>query len=164
MLMHMKFEKQYIFLVAIVLLLGCSKESRLDIALKEAGENRKELQTVLEHYCIDSLKHQAAVFLIENITYRYGLEGSDLDNLYSFYDAASISNLSPQKITDSIQTTGVTFAKTRLKVVPDIRNIRAEFLIDHIDAAFEIWRKQPWGRNIDFDTFCHHILSRGIFY
>lgn len=154
----MKFEKQYFSIVAAVLLLGCSRESRLDIAMKEAGENRKELQTVLDHYSFDSQKYIAAVFLIENMPYRYGLEGKELDNLQMYYEAASRSDLSPQKVTDSIQATGVKFTKSRLEIVPDIRNVSAEFLIDHINEAFEIWRKQPWGKNIDFDTFCHHIL------
>ena len=137
---------------------NCSGFSNLDYALSEAGENRSELQSVLNHYSGDSLKYAAAVFLIENMPYRYGLEGKGLNNLYEYYDAAYKSDLSPQKVTDSIQATGMTFSKSRFEVVPDIQNISAEFLIDHIDAAFDIWRKQPWGRNIDFDTFCHHIL------
>ena len=90
--------------------------------------------------------------------YRYGLDGTELDNLYHYYDTASKSNLSPKEVTDSIQKCGTLFVKERLNAVPDIRNISADFLIDHIDAAFEIWRKQPWCRNVDFETFRNHIL------
>lgn len=130
----------------------------MNLALSEAEENRSELQSVLDYYSDDSLKYAAAVFLIENMPYHYGLDGKELDKLHRHYDAASISDLPPQKVTDSIHATGMAFAKSRLEVVPDIQNISAEFLIDHIETAFEIWRKQPWSRNIDFDTFCHHIL------
>lgn len=145
-------------IVLLLFLTNCNHTSKLDLALSEARENRSELQSVLNHYSGDSLKLAAASFLIENMSYHYGLEGKELDNLYQYYNAASKSNLLPKELTDSIQATGILFSKSSLNVVTDIQNVSAEFLIDHIDAAFEIWRKQPWGRNIDFDTFCHHIL------
>lgn len=154
----MKLRDSILIALTVLYCLSCSKNTKLTFALSEARDNRMELQSVLDHYSRDSLKYAAAVYLIENMPYRYGLEGKELVNLYQYYDAAYKSDLSPQKVTDSIQATGMTFSKSRLEVVPDIRNISADFLIDHIDAAFDIWRKQPWGRNIDFDTFCHHIL------
>lgn len=154
----MNFRKAIISVMIPVCCLSCIRNRQLDLALSEAGENRDVLERVLDHYDGDSMKRAAAVFLIENMPYRYGLEGEELDNLYRYYEAASRSGLSPRKVTDSIQSSGKGFTKSRLRVVPDIRNVSAEFLIDHIDTAFEIWRKQPWGKNIDFDTFCRHIL------
>ena len=42
------------------------KEDRqLSFALERAGENRRELEQVLEHYKNDSLKYRAACFLIK---------------------------------------------------------------------------------------------------
>ena len=44
------------------------KEDRqLSFALERAGENRRELEQVLEHYKNDSLKYRAACFLIKNM-------------------------------------------------------------------------------------------------
>lgn len=148
----------YLIVTILFMVTGCGQESRLDFALKEAGENRAELETVLNHYTGDSLKYAASVFLIEQMPYRYGLEGKELERLHSFYQAAYTSVLNPSQVNDSMQTSGTTFSKSRMIPFRDIESIKAEFLIDHIDVAFEIWRKQPWGRNIDFDTFCHHIL------
>lgn len=148
----------YFLFCLIVYISGCGRDSNLRLALKEAEDNRNELEKVFDNYKGDSLKYKATIFLIKQMPYRYGLEGEELDNLYCYYETASRSGLSPQKVADSIQSAGIAFVKSRLHVVPDIRNVSAEFLIDHIDAAFEIWRTQPWGKNISFDTFCHHIL------
>lgn len=137
---------------------GCASDSRLDYALKEAGENRAELESVLNHYAADSRKYAAAVFLIEQMPYRYGLEGEELECLHSFYQAAHNSGLNPSQVNDSMQAAGYSFSKSKMIPVRDIESIKADFLIAHIDKAFEIWRKQPWGRNISFDTFCRHIL------
>ena len=67
--------------VAITALWGCSSPTKLDKALSQAGDNRDELQHVLDHYSNDSLKYAAAVFLIENMPYRYSLEGDELTTL-----------------------------------------------------------------------------------
>ena len=146
------------FITVCFLLTGCRQHSRLDFALSVAGENRAELETVLQHYAADSLKRAAAEFLIEQMPYRYGLEGTELENLHSFYRAASTSGLNPKQVCDSMQGAGYSFSKSRMTPVRDIESIRADFLIAHIDKAFEIWRQQPWGRHISFDTFCRHIL------
>lgn len=137
---------------------SCTPTSRLDFALSQAGENREELQNVLDYYQGDSMKLKAALFLIENMPYRYGFEGKDLENLYLHYRSASISKLSPKGVTDSLSMRSKSFGRYELKAVSDISRVSSEYLIDHIDTAFEIWRKQPWGKKIDFDTFCHHIL------
>ena len=48
---------------------GCStgEERQLDEALKLAGDNRKELEKVLDYYAGDSLKLRAVRFLIRNM-------------------------------------------------------------------------------------------------
>lgn len=137
---------------------GCGNQTALDFALREAGENRSELEYVLGHYADDSLKYAASVFLIEQMPYRYGLEGEELDDLHAFYKAAATSELTPKQVTDSLTGTGIVFARGNLVPVTDVENVSASFLISHIDKAFEIWRSQPWGKKISFDTFCHHIL------
>lgn len=47
---------------------GCVTEvDRLEYALEFAGENKRELEKVLEYYSDDSLKYRAACFLIVNM-------------------------------------------------------------------------------------------------
>lgn len=153
-------ESLYFGIALLLMLTGCADrtESALDFSLRQAGDNRKALENVLDHYSGDSLKYAAARYLIESMPYRYSLDGDEMENLCCFYQSACRSGLSPQKVADSLHRVGREFRRERLQIIPDVRSIRDDFLIDHIDAAFEIWRKQPWGQNVDFDTFCQHIL------
>ena len=62
----------YTYITLCLLFLSCSdKNNELELALHYAGANRVELEKVLRHYEGDSLKHRAAVFLIENMPYHW---------------------------------------------------------------------------------------------
>ena len=68
----------YTSITLCLLLLSCSdKNNELELDLNYDGANRTDLDQVLRHYEGDSLKHRAAVFLIENMPYHYGY---DLNN------------------------------------------------------------------------------------
>ncbi len=60
-----KIDSKFVVLL-LLLFVGCSNNSDyLDVALKQAGENRAELERVLDYYKKDSpdaLKLKAAVF------------------------------------------------------------------------------------------------------
>ena len=61
----------------------------LEYALSQAGDNRKELEYVIKYYEGDSLKREAARFLIRNMVYHFGYEKrervSDITTLSSDY-------------------------------------------------------------------------------
>lgn len=68
----MKFIKILVLIIVSSILNGCSNQKTvLEIVLEEAGQNRLELLKVINHYRNvdnkDSLKLQAALFLIENM-------------------------------------------------------------------------------------------------
>lgn len=42
--------------------------------------------------------------------------------------------------------------------VYDATVVSSDYLIGHIEKAFEAWRSSPWVDEIDFETFRHHIL------
>ena len=69
--MHCKnkcLQRVFLISVGILSLQGCGKTSvPLETALALAGSNRSELEAVLDHYADDSLKSEAARFLIENM-------------------------------------------------------------------------------------------------
>ena len=73
------------YIILFLAILSCQpKNEALETALKLAGNNRGELEKILEHYSqdpADSLKLKAAKFLIENMPGHYTLEG-DLINEY----------------------------------------------------------------------------------
>lgn len=43
-------------------------------------------------------------------------------------------------------------------VTPDLLAIRADFLIENIDLAFEAWKRYPWCRHLTEDEFCRKLL------
>ena len=51
-----------------------------------------------------------------------------------------------------------TFSFRTLKKVYDAKVIKAEFLIHHIDQAFEVFEKRSWNKYLPFDDFCELIL------
>ena len=72
--------KRIIYIIFCISGISCGQyNAELENALKLAGENRGELEKVLYHYSqnpSDSLKLQAATFLIKNMPGHYTLEGS----------------------------------------------------------------------------------------
>lgn len=60
-------KKILLFILVAFCELSCSRYSpRLEAALSLAGENRVELEKVLEHYRRDWKKYKAACFLIDS--------------------------------------------------------------------------------------------------
>ena len=144
------------FFAFFVFSFGCShkKNSPLEEVLKLAGSNRHELERVIKHYRatpVDSLKLKAAEFLILNMPGKYS-------ECYEapWEDVATVnlrgsSSSDKQKVLDTYQL-GNPVRKE------DIEHITAEYLINNIDLAFQVWNDKPWGKYIPFDTFCEEIL------
>lgn len=66
-----------------------------------AGENRPELEAVLQHYSTDkadSLKYRAARFLIENLPLHYGYAGKGLEDFKCDYDSLFCDKDIPRQV------------------------------------------------------------------
>ena len=50
--------KQTTVYILLLLLTACQSKDRLDVALEYAGDNRAELEKVLEHYRGDEMKYR----------------------------------------------------------------------------------------------------------
>lgn len=141
--------------IFLLFLSSCeSNYSRLEYALEAAGENRKELEKVLQHYENDSLKLKAAVFLIENMPAYYSYEGAVLDSM----KAALATGEQRGYVEPEIKNRWRGYSYKELPKVYDVQVITAEYLIKNIDQAFHVWRKRPWGKYLEFDDFCEYIL------
>ncbi len=140
-------------LVLIVLLCSCC-ETALEQALRLAGDNRQELEYVLDHYARhpgDSLKWRAACFLIENMPghatgYSYTTERCRQMNSYPFFTRKTLDIC-----------LGV-YEQEDLEKIEDITTIKADFLIQHIDSAYAQFQRYPWTRDLPFDMFLDYIL------
>jgi hypothetical protein len=132
-------------------------------ALEKADSNRAELGMVLAHYKndIDTLKYQAACYLIAN------MDGHSY-MIFGLYDSAKAEinfNVLDYPNYDSLQVAWATLEKAhpgldfdKKELIDDLKTIKGNFLITQIDYAFRAWREKPWAKGMAFSDFCNYIL------
>lgn len=166
-----------LILSLLISLFSCSPQNDfLRQALLLAGENRHELEKVLDHYQsdpADSLKYKAAVFLIENMPGHYSVDPTWDKELGYVYDKhIEISekyNWSVGKewgdAIDSLKDANRHLFQhvTSTNVIFDVESIKADWLINHIDLSFNAWKNNIHTRDMSFDLFCEHILPYRFF-
>lgn len=154
--------KDSIYLTMLVLMLfSCNENSKLDLAMTLAGENKNELQKVLNFYRTkpsDSLKYKASVFLIENMPYHsFKKTTSKYDEVFG-----KLENLPRNKrsrvLTEMIDSISKQGHRKRLKTIFDIRYLKSDFIINNIELAFKSWHKIPKNKRASFNDFCNYIL------
>lgn len=145
-------------------LASCSGDARLlREAMKAAGNNRTELEQVLEHYRRvdrDEQKLAAAEYLIANMPAHYSYRDTAAINSY-YRQALEIlgTGPSPDWQRDTLREISDTqYAGLMLNTVPDVSIMPADYLIYSIDHAFEQWRTRPWANHLTFEQFRDWIL------
>ena len=133
------------------------KEDRqLSFALERAGENRRELEQVLEHYKNDSLKYRAACFLIKNMPGHYSYCGKITNTYNKQIDSIILQTQKEGRYHDTpylanrIDRISKIHENTSFPIQEDIRIITADFLIQNIEQAFHLWEDAPWSRHFKF--------------
>lgn len=154
--------KKCIYLGILTLLLfSCNENSKLDLAMNLAGENKNELQNVLNFYRTnpsDSLKYQAAVFLIENMPYRFFKKSTDkYEEVFN-----KLENLPRNKrrrvLTELTESISKQRNQNSSKTIFDIQYLKSGFIINNIELAFKSWYKIPESKRANFNDFCNYIL------
>ncbi len=160
-------------LIVAALITGCigsckNGDPALNEALRFAGNNKSELQKVLDHYSkpADSLKLRAARFLIVNMPYQYGYYGKGIDTfsaMFAIIDTLSyvretLTNEDKLQICDSFVTRHGWPIEGNADKLYDSKIISANYLINNIDVAFKAWKHAPWGKKVSFEDFCEYIL------
>ena len=166
-------KKIVIYIFAIFLLFACDNERKVQETLLkatfvQAGNNSSELLTVLKHFQSDPLKFEAAKFLIANMYDKISLDSASVVGAQPFYDF--LADYIHQKgkyedtriyyyLCDSIKNEipdSTIHVSARYKL--DNSFITAQYLIDHINKAFDIWQNNHWNTEIPFEDFCKYIL------
>ena len=159
-------KNSYVIILFIPFLFSCHRKSGLDNlerALVLAGENRIELEKVLEHYSndpADNLKLKAAKFLIENMDRYFFYASPKLDAYYNTLDSIFSLNERYENLTNEQKTLLDRLRQREVsyfKSIPDLQYVTTGLLIDNIDRAFEAW-EQPFARDMNFDDFCEYLL------
>jgi hypothetical protein len=151
-------------LMAFMLILAsCKERSDIEKVIESAGENGKELKKALNHFNHpdDSLKLKAAHFLIVNMLGKGSFDYYLTDSLSKRYDI----DLFDYEVYDSIKKAkseiekkiGRRLSYARGEFIADIRIIKADYLIDHIDRTFIAWN-MPWAKHLSFSEFCEALL------
>lgn len=168
---------KFILCLVLLFLAACRPEKPLERALFLAGDNRQELEQVLEHFKSDSLKYKAACFLIENMPGAFAMDKevvSACQPFYQMYDSLShtydYDSLSMYDLygrgkewgrqIDSLWSAYSMRGSVNRKREPcmDIRHMTASRLIAEIEQAFRAWQENVYTRNYSFETFCDYIL------
>lgn len=155
--------KRILYISLILLICSCTHRSRLDGALDLAGTNRFELERVLNHYQDSGLKLDAACFLIENMPGKYGVVAQNNNDGYKNFLRNIPKEDSVSWRTDSSVVALMLDSLSR-RVIPqkhrveDLKSVRADFLIRHIDMAFKVWQESKYAKYYSYDDFCHYIL------
>jgi len=156
--------------------------SKVEEALILSGENRVELEKVLEYSKKKGkIAYESACFLIENMRYHRSenkleldssyihffnqtdsmynslFKGMNLDEIKSFkgkkYDSIRIALA---ETFNNIKATNKNYKKN--KSTTDLQTIHADFLIDNIESALHIWEANEYTYKKDFAFFKEFIL------
>lgn len=157
-------KKLTLIVFTFLLFASCSQDSRyLREALKAAGDNRTELEAVLEHYKIvdnDPEKLAAAKYLISNMPAHYSYRDTAAINSY-YNTALSILGTGPNPDwqRDTLrQISNRDYPGLTRSIVSDIQIMTADYLIHNIDHAFTQWKTRPWARHLTYEEFRYWLL------
>lgn len=138
-----------------------ASNNALERALVMAGENRAELEKVLQHYSVnetDTLKLKAAVFLIENMPGHYSYKDTSYINAYhSAIDSVAELYYGKPEHDSIFEATASEYSKKQ-ELVYDIHVVTSDYLIMNIDSAFSVWQNGSWAKHLDFEEFCEYLL------
>ena len=144
---------------------SCQKsveDELLEQALELAGPNREELQKVLNHYADDSLKLEAAKFLIRYMPGHHSYVDTATVKRYSLAVDSIVESMKEEQdfsvIRDSINNMAHKLGVDTLQEIQDCQIITADYLIQNIDTAFYDWKQGPWAKHVCFEDFCERIL------
>lgn len=137
----------------------CRNDSRLERALVLAKDNRGELERVLAYYRMDSLKLQAAKFLIENMPGHFSYQGNEIDRYYDAVDSVlqEKHGIPVHELVEEMNEVGRRFAK-KYNMASDLEVVTADYLIENIEDAFCQWENGNWSTHVSFQDFCEWML------
>lgn len=146
-------------LTCVLFLASCQKYHSVNQTLRYAGDNRHELEAVLDYFKNDEEKYEAAEFLIANMKPHNSYRGTEIYRYYELAEKLLASDLTPREQRDSLlHFCTDSLPNLNRRTISDAKVIKADFLIHCIDHAFNEWKNNPWSEHVVFDEFCEWIL------
>lgn len=158
-----KIRKWLYVLCACIALISCdNQKSKLNTALNLAGDNKEELEKVLNHFKAlpsDSLKYKAAVFLIENIPYhKYKSPIVEFNKVFDSIQNYPKNKLRRGVFENILDSVSKIIHPRNSELIYDVKRVDSNFLINNIELAFNAWYRIPKDKRASFDEFCEYIL------
>ena len=154
--------KFFCVFMGMAVLCACRpKDEALERALRLAKDNRPELENVLDHYEGDSLKLEAAKFLIRHMPGHYSYTDTSICLYYNAIDSAmqTMKGWSVWEVKDSLEVVTDQYDPiVHRNAVQDVEVMKADYLIANIDTAFAQWQHGHWATHLDFEQFCEYLL------
>lgn len=151
--------KNFVVVLSLSFLISCEKSnSNLKQALEEAGGNRPELEKVLEYFKGDSLKYNAACYLIENSVYHGANYYKGVEEFDSIFKKISEMKRQGYEVWEYQKSAFKRFNYSNVEFRLDNQVLTSEFLITNIESAFYTWKNYPWCKEISFEDFKQQIL------
>jgi hypothetical protein len=151
-------KQHFIFILLIILSLSaCTQSANREINFDH------ETEKILRRYSApkDSLKQQAALFLLEHIHAHYSSDHEILQKIEQEYAKVSRREgyIESYERFISILRNNLFFpGMSNFEKVPDTQNVTARYIIRNIENSFKMWQNSAWANDIDFETFLEHIL------
>ena len=164
--MHLSFKVMFLRIwVAFTIVLvvtGCHPRPEHENLREKVLRLNPELKRVLKFYEGDSLKYQAALFLIDNLAFYQGPAKDEMEPVYAAYEVFSTGKYSYQQALDSAARVCGKPKSLNSIVWKEDLDIDPGFLVSNIEWAFKVWREQPWGKNVPFKQFCEYVLPHRV--
>lgn len=141
-------------------------DKQVEEALSLAGDNRVELEKVLDHYKDDPMKLEAARFLIGNMPGAYGVDTQVLEDcrlFYEQYDALGrqydykTTTEWGQKV-DSLWKSFGERGRIMEAFRSDFEAVTAQRLVDEIELSFKAWKNNVYSRGCSPQDFYEYVL------
>lgn len=156
----------------LILLFFISCGNDIELYTKELSPrlaNNLEVVKAITHYKHkgETQKIKALLFLLKNIDGHYAVSNvlsKEYDSILSPKEFGGQLPANETKYGIALQKLIVLEEKykgiksTLTKIRYDNQVLVSDYLIENIDASFEVWKKSPWAKDLSFDDFCETIL------
>lgn len=157
-----------LFSILGVTMTGCQRDGvvvpmlvDVNSALKLSGDNRGELQKVLDYYRkekTDSLKLKAAEYLISNMVAHYSVTGETMDRLKRDIDTTFQDKPCAVKLIFYLIAARIAIEQGDYSVEYDLHKITSDYLIKNIERSFEVWADIKNHYDLPCEDFFKYVL------
>lgn len=140
---------------------NCPMLVDVNTALELSGENRAELQRVLDYYRTekpDPLKLKAAEYLISNMVAHYSVAGETMERLKRDVDTTFREQPNAVKLFFYLIAARIATTQGNHTIEYDLHTMTSDYLIRNIERSFDIWDGIKCHYDLSCEDFFEYLL------